>query len=339
LAQVLRHVNTTSQDPSLLVGLDSPDDAAVYQVAPDLLVGNLHADDAAVYRIGGGQVMVQTVDFFTPVVDDAFAWGRIAAANALSDVYAMGGRPVTALNLVAWPRSLGFELLGRVIEGGGDACAEAGVAVVGGHSVDDPEPKFGLAVTGTIAPNAAVRTRGAPPGCDLVLTKPLGTGIISSGIKEGKTGQRVAAEATRIMSQLNRAAADAMIEVGVAAATDVTGFGLIGHLLEMLGPRLSAELSFAAIPIMEGTVALAREGVIPGGTQRNLEAMQEAVQTPHLELAERTILFDAQTSGGLLLAVPQEKTEQLIGSLHTRGTECAAVIGRLIPGEGTVAVD
>ncbi|MEA2510512.1 MAG: selenide, water dikinase [Actinomycetota bacterium] len=313
-------MNTTAHDPALLVGLEAPDDAAVYRVAPDL-------------------ALVQTVDFFTPVVDDAFAWGRIAAANALSDVYAMGGRPVTALNLVAWPRSLGFDLLGRVIEGGGDACAEAGVTVVGGHSVDDPEPKFGLAVTGTVAPDAVVRTSGAAPGCDLVLTKPLGTGIISSGIKEGKVSDRTAAEATRIMSQLNRAAADAMMEVGVAAATDVTGFGLIGHLLEMLGPRLSAQLSFVAIPVMEQTLELARNGVIPGGTQRNLEAMSEVVDSPHLDGAQRTVLFDAQTSGGLLMAVGPERTESLVRSLGEHGTECAAVIGRLIPGPGTISVD
>jgi selenide,water dikinase len=312
-------VHTTSQDAAVLVGLDTPDDAAVYRVAP-------------------GLALVQTVDFFTPIVDDAFAWGRIAAANALSDVYAMGGRPLTAMNLVAWPRALGFELLGRVIEGGGDACAEAGVTVVGGHSVDDPEPKFGLAVTGTVAPDAVVRTTGADPGCDLVLTKPLGTGIISTGIKEGKAGERAAAEATRIMSQLNRGACDAMTKVGVAAATDVTGFGLVGHLLEMLGPRLSAELSFEAIPFMEQALELARLGVVPGGTVRNRDAMSAFVESPHLDEDERTLLFDAQTSGGLLLAVASDKTESLTASLTANGTECAALIGRLVPGNGTITV-
>jgi selenide,water dikinase len=295
-------------------------------------------DDAAVYRIAPGLALVQTVDFFTPVVDDAFTWGRIAAANALSDVYAMGGRPVTALNLVAWPRSLGFDLLGQVIEGGGDACVEAGVAVVGGHSVDDPEPKFGLAVTGTVAPDAVVRTSGTFPGCQLVLTKPLGTGIISSGIKEGEASERVASEAARIMSQLNRSAAEAMVEVGVAAATDVTGFGLIGHLLEMLGPRLSAELTFEAIPVMEGAIELAGRGIIPGGTHRNREAMNAQVRS-HLGEEAGTILFDAQTSGGLLLAVPSDRTEQLVAALSERGTECAAVIGRVVAGDGTILVD
>jgi selenide, water dikinase len=315
----LRHVNTTSHDPALLVGLEAPDDAAVYRVGPDL-------------------ALVQTVDFFTPVVDDAFTWGRISAANALSDVYAMGGRPVTALNLVAWPRSLDFQLLGQVIEGSGDACAEAGVAVVGGHSVDDPEPKFGLAVTGTVAPEAIVRTSGAPAGCDLVLTKPLGTGIVSSGIKEGEASELIAAEAARIMSQLNRGAAEAMTEVGVAAATDVTGFGLVGHLLEMLGPRLSAQLTFEAIPVMEGAIELGGRGIIPGGTHRNREATQAQVQS-RLGHDALTILFDAQTSGGLLLAVPRERTDQLVAALSERGTECAAVIGRLVEGDGTISVD
>jgi selenide, water dikinase len=312
-------VNTESQDARVLVGLKVPDDAAVYRIASDL-------------------ALVQTVDFFTPVVDDAFAWGRIAAANALSDVYAMGGKPITALNLVAWPRSLGFELLGRVLEGGGDACDDAGVTVVGGHSVDDPEPKFGLAVTGTVAPDAVVRTIGASAGCDLVLTKPLGTGIISTGIKEAKTGEAAAAEATRIMSLLNRGAADAMTEVGVEAATDVTGFGLIGHLLEMLGPRLSAELSFDAIPVMAETFDLASQGVVPGGTRRNQEAMREMVNLGPLDEARAIVLFDAQTSGGLLIAVAPSKTAMLVDLLAQKNTASTAVIGRLTAGDGTISV-
>jgi selenide,water dikinase len=312
-------VNTESQDGGVLVGLEAPDDAAVYRISDDL-------------------ALVQTVDFFTPIVDDAFAWGRIAAANALSDVYAMAGRPITALNLVAWPRSLDLELLGQVLEGGGDACAEAGVTVVGGHSVEDPEPKFGLAVTGTVAPDGFVRTTGASPGCDLVLTKPLGTGIISAGIKEGKTGETAAAEAIRIMSLLNRGAADAMTEVGVEAATDVTGFGLAGHLLEMLGPRLSAELSFDAIPVLEQTFELASQDVVPGGSRRNQEAMRATVELGRLDEATAIVLFDAQTSGGLLIAVPPDKTRMLVDLLTQKNTPTAAVIGRLVPGDGTISV-
>jgi selenide,water dikinase len=272
------------------------------------------------------------------VVDDAFAWGRIAAANALSDVYAMGGSPVTALNLVAWPRSLGFELLGRVLEGGGAACTEAGVSVVGGHSVDDPEPKFGLAVTGIVPVDAVVRTTGAPAGSDLVLTKPLGTGIISTGIKEGRTGEGPAAEATRIMSELNRGAAEAMLEIGVAAATDVTGFGLVGHLLEMLQPGLSAELSFEAIPFIDGAVELARQGAVPGGTRRNQEAMDHLLHRGALEDEKAIVLFDAQTSGGLLMAVAPDRTQRLVAALAHRSVGAAAVIGRLVEGDGTISV-
>ena len=188
-------MKTTSHDPALLVGLEAPDDAAVYRVAPDL-------------------AMVQTVDFFTPVVDDPRAWGRIAAVNSLSDIYAMGARPVTAMNLVGWPRSLDFELLGRVLEGAGEACEEANVAVVGGHSVDDPEPKFGLSVTGLVDPDKVVRKTGGRPGSALVLTKPLGMGIISSGIKEGKVSAATVTQAIEIMGTLNRAAAEAMVAAG-----------------------------------------------------------------------------------------------------------------------------
>jgi selenide,water dikinase len=195
-----------------------------------------------------------------------------------------------------------------------------------------------MAVTGTVDPEAVIRTSGAAPGCDLVLTKPLGTGIISSGIKEGKTDDRVADEAIRIMSQLNRGAADAMQEVGVQAATDVTGFGLVGHLLEMLGSRLSAELSFETIPVMDGTLELAARGVIPGGTQRNRETMQELVNSDDLSEEQATILFDAQTSGGLLIAVSPDRTRGLLQALERNRAETAVLIGRLIPGEGRVVV-
>ncbi|CAN5545419.1 selenide, water dikinase SelD [soil metagenome] len=281
---------------------------------------------------------MQTVDFFTPIVDDAHAWGRIAAANALSDVYAMGGRPVTAMNLVGWPRSLDFELLGRVLDGAGETCAEADVAIVGGHSVDDPEPKYGLAVTGTVHPDRIVRKSGAPAGSDLVLTKPLGMGIISSGVKEGRVGEPIVREAIRVMSTLNRAASEAMLEVGVAAATDVTGFGLMGHLLQMLDPRTSAELTLEAIPILAEAIELASAGVLPGGSKRNVEAMADRVHTGELDDATRVVLFDAQTSGGLLIALQPERTEALLESLARRGTEGASRIGRLVPGDGTIAV-
>ena len=311
-------MNTTSTDPALLIGLASPDDAGVYLVAPDV-------------------AMVQTVDFFTPIVDDAGAWGRIAAANALSDIYAMGARPVTALNLVGWPRSLGFELLGSVVEGASEACDEAGVAVIGGHSIDDPEPKFGLAVTGLAHPDRLVRNTGAAPGNELVLTKPLGMGIISSGVKDGKTSAATEQQAIEIMSQLNRRASEAMLEVGVSAATDVTGFGLIGHLLEMLEDRLSAELSFESIPVLEEAFDLVEQGVLPGGSKRNYDAARDLVEAGGLDRASKLVLFDAQTSGGLLIAVDAAKTATLLKALDERGVRGHA-IGTLSEGDGRITI-
>jgi selenide,water dikinase len=315
----MRHVPAGGADPAVLVGLDGADDAGVYQLTPDL-------------------AMVQTVDFFTPIVDDAYDWGRIAATNALSDVYAMGGRPVSALNLVGWPRALGFELLGRVLEGGAAVCAEASVTVIGGHSIDDPEPKFGLAVTGVVEPDRIVRSRGACPGDVLILTKPLGMGIVSSGIKEAKTSDATAAEAIRVMTTLNRAASEAMVQVGVSAATDVTGFGLVGHLLEMLDGSLSAELNFDLIPVLLEAIDLAGNGVLPGGSRRNHEAMGSMVESPALDEARRLVLFDAQTSGGLLIAVAPDKEQRLHDALAEQGVAGAATIGSIDSGDGKVTV-
>lgn len=282
--------------------------------------------------------IVQTVDFFTPIVDDAWAWGRIAAANALSDVYAMGARPVTALNLVGWPLELDLELLGRVLEGGADACAEAGVSVIGGHSVDDPEPKFGLAVTGTVHPDQIIATAGAAPRAELILTKPLGMGIISSAIKVGRADPRTVERAIAVMGGLNRAAAEAMVEVGVQAATDVTGFGLMIHLRELLGPRLTATLHFDAIPILPEAIELAAEGILSGGSKRNIEAARDFVDTGDLDDARRAVLFDAQTSGGLLIAVAPDRSVRLLELLEERGVEDAARIGTLDAGNGEIRV-
>lgn len=314
---MLRHVTATSSDPRLLVGLEAPDDASVYVVAPD-------------------QAIVQTVDFFTPVVDDPYDWGRITAANALSDVYAMGARPVTALGLVGWPRHLGFELLGLVLDGAMDVCRDAGTAIVGGHSVDDPEPKFGLAVTGLVHPDRIVRNSTAQPGAELVLTKPLGMGIISSGIKDGKTSAETVRRATEVMTTLNRDASDAMIKTGVQAATDVTGFGLIGHLLEMLGGRSDARVEMSRVPRLEEALELAAQGVLPGGSKRNREAYVPQVQTKELSEPELDLLFDAQTSGGLLIAVDPARLDVLLTSLSERGVEEASHIGTLVAGSGRV---
>lgn len=313
-------MKTDVSDPALLVGLEAPDDAAVYRVTEQI-------------------ALVQTVDFFTPIVDDPFDWGQIAAANALSDVYAMGGSPKTALNLVAWPRSLDFELLGKVLEGGASICTQAGVSVVGGHSVDDPEPKFGLAVTGTVHPDWVVRKTGARPGDVLVLTKALGTGIISSGIKDGVAPQDAVHAATDSMKTLNAEAANAMLEVGVDAATDVTGFGLIGHLRQMLATALDAHLDLSAIPILTGAVDLAGRGILPGGSKRNREADVDNVDLPDdLDDAIRSVLFDAQTSGGMLIAVPPEKRDDLLDALESRKVGIRAVIGNVVDGSGRVRV-
>jgi selenide,water dikinase len=316
---VLRHVTTESDDPAVMVGLESPDDSAVYRLSDD-------------------QAIVQSVDFFTPIVDDPYDWGRIAAANALSDVYAMGARPLIALNLVGWPRSLDMDLLGRVLEGGQDVCRKAGVAVLGGHSVDDPEPKFGLAVTGIAHPDRIVRNAGVSPGADLVLTKPLGSGIISTAIKEGRARPEWVSEAVEAMSTLNGPAAEVMTEIGVQAATDVTGFGLVGHLLEMLGDDAGAEIDASKLPVLSGALEMAKEGVIPGGSRRNENETRGRVDADGLDAGLRALLFDAQTSGGLLMAVPPEKTEALMSALGDGGVPSASVIGKVTSGPPRVKV-
>jgi selenide, water dikinase len=310
LAHVLRHVPIESDD-AVLVGLDSPDDSAVYRLSDD-------------------QAIVQSVDFFTPIVDDPFDWGRIAAANALSDLYAMGARPSFALNLVGWPRSLSMDLLGRVLEGAGRACREAGAPIVGGHSIDDDEPKFGLAVTGTVHPDRIVHKRGAAPGADLVLTKPLGTGIISSAIKEQRANTAVVERAVASMAALNKGACEAMVEVEPQAATDVTGFGFIGHLIQMLDDGVEAEIDVAAVPLLEGAVELADQGVLPGGSRRNFDSLEALVDNGGLGGGLRDVLFDAQTSGGLLIATDSSKTRLLMDRLTERGVSDAAVVGRLV---------
>ena len=248
---------------------------------------------------------MQTVDFFTPVVDDPYDWGRITAANALSDVYAMGGYPLTALQLVGWPRDdLGFDLLERVIAGGADVMTKAGCTIVGGHSIDDREPKYGFAVTGIAPEGNVVTSAGAQAGDLLVLTKPLGTGIAATAIKRGVVPDGLVGMAIQTMATLNKAAAEAMVEAGAHAATDVTGFGLLGHLSEMLDASgVGAELQFDAIPVLPGIVLLAEDDVWPGGSQRNLDAASD-VDFGNLGLPGRRVLADAQTSGGLLVSVP-----------------------------------
>jgi len=289
---------------------------------PDLLIGIPGADDAGVIRISEDESIVQSVDFFTPIVDDPYDWGRITAANALSDLYAMGAEPFTALQLVSWPRDdLPFDLLGRVIEGGADVMAEAGCVIVGGHSIDDKEPKYGFAVTGRIPVGDVMSNAGAKPGQALVLTKPIGTGIITTAIKQGKASDVAREDAIAIMTSLNKGASDAARRVGVNTATDVTGFGLLGHLAEVVrASGVSAVVDDDAVPLLPDVRAYAADGLIPGGTKRNLKALKPMLEPGTRSLDELLILVDSHTSGGLLLAVDAPLVDALMQALDDVGT-------------------
>ena len=299
-------------------------------------------DDAAVVRLSAERALVLTTDFFTPIVDDAYAFGQIAAANALSDVYAMGGKPLWCLNLVGWPREkLPLDLLGEVLKGGAETVARAGAAVLGGHSIDDPEPKYGLVVVGEVHPDRMTTNAGARAGDRLVLTKPIGTGIVATALKKGAAPADAVAAATASMTALNDGAAEAAREAGVRGATDVTGFGLLGHLGELLAASgVAAEIWAGAVPRLVGVRRLAEAGHIPGGTRRNLEAASGATAfDAALDEVERLILADAQTSGGLLLAVHPDAAAALVGALRARNVLAAAVIGTVRAGAaGTVTV-
>ncbi len=276
---------------------------------PNLLVGFDTADDAAVYRLRDDLAIVVTTDFFTPIVDDPFDWGRIAATNALSDVYAMGGTPLLALNLVAWPREgLPFELLARVLDGGAAIAADAGCLIAGGHSIDDAEPKYGLAVVGTVDPMQVLTNAAAQAGDALVLTKPIGLGVISTAVKQGRSTEAHLGTAIEVMTTLNASARDAALEVGVHAATDVTGFGLLGHLREMcVASSVGAVVDFDAVPVIDGVRALLDAGMVAGGTRRNHAFVAPDVDFGDLPETEQLLLCDAQTSGGLLLALPADE--------------------------------
>ena len=301
---------------------------------PDLLVGTETGDDAAVYRINEHTALILTVDFFTPITDDPFEFGSIAAANSLSDVYAMGGKPLLALNVVGFPAELAKEYLGEVLRGGHVKASEAGCLIVGGHTIDDPEPKYGLSVIGVVEPGKQITNSGAKPGDSLVLTKPLGTGIIATGCKQGKSSDEVLKGAVAAMTTLNRGAAEAMIKVGVNACTDVTGYGLMGHLRGMVrGSGVGAKIHFGKVPVLPGTWDLLEQGVVPGGTHRNLEAVADTVQWDR-ELTEQQqlLLCDAQTSGGLLISVAAIKLDELLSQLAVSDVPVAAVIGEITEG-------
>lgn len=298
---------------------------------PNVLVGPRTADDAAIYRVSDGLALIQTVDFFTPVVDDPYQFGAIAAANSLSDVYAMGGRPVLALNVVGFPRgsdATPMSMLAEILRGGADKAREAGIDIVGGHTVDDREPKYGLCVTGFVHPQKYWANVGGSAGDRLVLTKPIGTGIVTTAMKAGTAGEEAIRAAIETMATLNRAAAEAGREVGVRACTDITGFGLLGHLREMLS-GVGARIHRSAVPLLPGARELAAEGSIPGGTRRNRESLRQVANYDNaIDEVDRLLLCDAQTSGGLLFAVAPSRCEELLSGLAGKGVP-AGVIGEL----------
>jgi selenide,water dikinase len=300
--------------------------------SPDLLVGAAEGDDAAVLRLDDDRALVLTTDFFTPIVDDAFDWGRIAAANALSDVYAMGGRPVIALNLAAWPgETLPLSVLADVLRGGASVAGQAGCLVVGGHTIDDPEPKYGMAVVGIASPSRLFTIDAARPGDALVLTKAIGTGVVATAHKRGGAAPEVLAAAVASMTTLNAAASEAALAAGVTAATDVTGFSLLGHLHRMLrASGASAEVSASAVPLLPGARELTAAGYVSGGTRNNMAYLEPWVSiSAGVPDDVAVLLRDAQTSGGLLLASPSP--QGLVAELQRRGA-LAAVVGRVTAG-------
>jgi len=322
LSQVLRHL-TPVEDPNALVDASTGDDAAVYLLSED-------------------RALVVTLDFFSPVVDDARAFGRIAAANAFSDIFAMGATPLFALNLFAFPRAhLGEGVAEEIIAGGAEIAREAGAPILGGHSIDDPEPKYGMVVIGEAHPDRLVTNAAGEPEQVLVLTKPLGIGVVTTAIKADAAGEDVAARATRVMSTLNARAAEIARNHDVRAGTDVTGFGLLGHLRALArASGVAAELTAGSVPLLDGARALAKAGHIAGGSRRNLtDVSADVTFSASIDEVTRLLLADAQTSGGLLLAAAPDQAEALLAELGAAGVE-AAEIGRLVEGEpGRITVD
>jgi len=312
LAQVLRHLPPAVSNPNLLVGLDTSDDAGVYKLTDEL-------------------ALVQTLDFFTPIVDDPYTFGQIAAANAISDIYAMGGKPLTVLNIVAFPIStLDKRILSEILRGAGDKVQEAGATLVGGHSIDDKEPKFGLAVTGLVHPDRVRTNAGARAGDKLILTKPIGVGIMTTSIKKDQLTADEIERVARVMSTLNKTAAETMEAYDVHACTDVTGFGLMGHALEMAkGSGKEIVIRKGDVPVLPRVRELAENGFVPGGTKNNYAHVEPDIEFPdELDQTDRYILCDAVTSGGLLIAVGPDEADALLADLLERGVE-AAMIGEV----------
>ncbi|GGH81933.1 selenide,water dikinase [Pullulanibacillus pueri] len=303
------------KDPNLLVGLDTADDAGIYKLTDDL-------------------AMIQTIDFFTPIVNDPYMFGQIAAANALSDVYAMGGKPKTVLNVVAFPiATLGADVLAEILKGAAEKVEEAGAITVGGHSIDDSEPKFGLSVTGLVHPEHYYKNVGALPGDVLVITKPIGVGIQTSALKRDLLTEAQIEKVSHTMAQLNKKAAEALTSFHPHAVTDITGFGLLGHAYEMAsGSNISITIHAEQVPILPGTRGLAEKNVIPGGSKSNYRWIKEAVSYDvGIDELQRFILCDAVTSGGLLISLPKEEAEDYVSLLHDQGIGDAAIIGEVGP--------
>ncbi|MED4958131.1 selenide, water dikinase SelD [Paenibacillus macerans] len=323
LMQVIRNLPPAEPNPDLLVGLDTSDDAGVYRLSDDL-------------------ALVQTVDFFTPIVDDPYSFGQVAAANAISDIYAMGGKPLTVLNIVAFPIStLDKSILADILRGAADKVREAGATLVGGHSIDDKEPKFGLAVTGLVHPDKVRTNAGAKPGDKLILTKPIGVGIMTTSIKKDQLSQEETERVTSVMTTLNKTAAEVMEPYEVHACTDVTGFGLMGHALEMAkGSGAGITIRKSAVPVLPRVRELAEQGFVPGGTKNNYAHVEADISFPEaMDQTDRYILCDAVTSGGLLISVSAAQAGKLLAALVDAGVE-ASLIGEVTDGPaGRIVVE
>ncbi len=306
---------------------------------PNVLVGTDHFDDAGVFRINETQAIVQTVDFFPPLVDDPFIFGQIAAANSLSDVYAMGGTPITALNIVGYPdKELPGEILVEILNGGSERARAAGVAIIGGHSVRDGEIKYGMAVTGLIDPNRIITNGGAKPGDKLVLTKPIGSGVLTSAAKVGKISAGELQQAIDVMIELNRGGADAMLTVDVHAATDVTGFGLLGHAFEMAtASEVTIEINASSVPLLDRTLEFAKQNVVTRAYKGTLAHLGDQLDINNVDEHLVNVLADAQTSGGLLIAVSASDVDALMAALKTAKISSATVIGE-VGGAGSSAI-
>jgi selenide,water dikinase len=312
---VLKFLPPSVSNANVIVGLDSPDDAGVYKISDDVAI-------------------VQTVDFFTPIVDDPYWFGAIAAANALSDVYAMGGRPITALNLVGFPVSkIDKRHLAEILRGGADKCLEAGAVILGGHSIDDPEPKFGLAVTGTVHPSKIGAKAGAKPGDKIILTKPIGIGVVTTAVKRGVCTPEHAEEAIKVMATLNNVV-DVLEPFEVRGLTDITGFGLLGHASEVAREsKAGMRISASQVPVLPSTYTYAAQNIFPGGSRNNykfLTGREYVAFDPSVDEMQQMILCDAVTSGGLFICVAGDRAEALAAALQAKGTLSSAIIGEVV---------